>query len=135
MKTYTFKIKVDSDKVVVACHMQLEQFFDSVKMSGMEKLVERYPAAYITACDYEWFNKNNEKRFCSSDYAVSTLKALLDSNDLKSYLLRDDFCGFVGDSDWLKQFSLDIVKLGSQFIENEKKIVDEVKDDELSETE
>lgn len=30
MKTYTFKIKVDTDKVVVACHMQLEQFYDAV---------------------------------------------------------------------------------------------------------
>ena len=41
METYTFKIKIDDEVVVVACHMQFEQFYDSVKMSGMDKLLER----------------------------------------------------------------------------------------------
>lgn len=137
MKTYTFKIKVDRDKVVVACHMQLEQFFDSVKMSGMESLVERYPKTYITACDYEWEDKEKNKHFCIGDYSISTLKDLLDSKNLKAYLLSDSFCGFVGDdSDWKQQLSLDIENSAKDFIEDEKKVlVDEVDDAKLSETE
>ena len=137
MKTYTFKIKVDTDRVVIACHMQLEQFFDSVKMSGMESLVERYPMTYITACDYTWESNDNVKHFVSCDYSISTLKTLLDSKDLKAYLLSNGFCGFVGDdSDWKKQLSLDIESSAKDFINVENKVLDdEVDDAELSETE
>lgn len=137
MKTYTFKIKVDTDKVVVACHMQLEQFFDSVKMSGMESLVERYPNTYITACDYDWEDKDNKKHFVSCDFSLSTLKNLLDSKDLKAFLLSAGFCGFVGDnSDFKDQLARDIKISATDFIINEKKVLEEeVNDAELSETE
>lgn len=135
MKTYTFKIKVDTDKVVAACHMQLEQFFDSVKMSGMELLVERYPETYITACDYYWEDKDNEKHFTSCDFSLSTLKNLLDSKDLKAFFLSAGFCGFVGDSDFKDQLAHDIMISATDFIINEKKVLEEeVNDDELSET-
>lgn len=137
MKTYTFKIKVDRNKVVVACHMQLEQFFDSVKLSGMESLVKRYPKTYITACDYEWVDKEQNKHFCIGDYPISTLKDLIDSKDLKAYLLSGSFCGFIGDdSDWKQQLSLDIENSANDFIECENKFLqDEVDDDKLSESE
>lgn len=136
MKTYTFKIKVDTNMVVVACHMQLEQFFDSVKLSGMESLVVRYPKAYITVCDYEWEDACKNKHFVSSDFSISTLKVLLDSKDLKAYLLSDGFCGFLGDdSDFKCILSQNIADSAADFIVGENKLVDEVLDDKLSETE
>lgn len=129
MKTYTFKIKVDSDKVVIAVNMQLEQFYDSVKMTGLDRLVERYPEAYITACDYY-----GDDKFISQDYCLCKLKTLLDSHDLKAFLTDKDFIGFVGDDSFNEELS-DVLKLkASEFIEAEKNIVEEEKDDELSET-
>lgn len=92
MKTYTFKIKVDSDKVVIAVNMQLEQFYDCVKLTNLKELCERYPHAYITACDYY-----NDDEFIKDDYCLSSLRSLLDSKDLKSYLISSEFFGFVGD--------------------------------------
>lgn len=124
IKTYTFKIKVDYDKVVVACHMQLEQFFDSVKMSAMESLVERYPNAYITACDYEWEDKDKNKYFCIGDYSISTLKDLINSKDLKSYLLSASFNGFVGDNDFSYEFSDKIIESASDFIKAKNEILE-----------
>lgn len=132
MKTYTFKIKVDTDKVVVACHMQLEQFFDSVKMSGMENLVERYPNAYITACDYEWLDASKNKHFVTNDFCLSTLKNLLDSKDLKSFLLSEGFCDFIGDdSDFKCQLSNRIVDSASDFIKHEKEILEKGDDEDV----
>lgn len=130
MKTYTFKIKVDSDKVVIAVNMQLEQFYDSVKMTGLEKLVERYPEAYITACDYY-----GDYKFISQDYGLCKLKTLLDSHDLKAFLLDKDFIGFVGDDSFNEELSNDLKAKASEFIENEENTIDEEeKEDELSET-
>ena len=123
MKTYTFKIKVDTNMVVVACHMQFEQFYDSVKMSGMDKLLERYPYAYITATDY--FSVDDCRDFVTSDYALSDLASLVNSKDLKSYLLSDGFIGFVGDDDFSYEFSDNIVEAASDFIKDEKKILEE----------
>lgn len=133
MKTYTFKIKVDFDKVVIAVNMQLEQFFDSVKMTKLEPLVERYPNAYITACDY-YYEKDGDKHFVASDYAICQLSALLDSKDLKDFLLSKQFLGFYGDDDFDFKKSSNLKDMASEFIENEKNIVDEeVNDNELSE--
>lgn len=131
MKTYTFKIKVDSDKVVIAVNMQLEQFYDSVKMTKLEPLVERYPEAYITACDYYCDDK-----FISQDYCLCKLKTLLDSHDLKAFLMDKDFLGFVGDDSFNEELSNALKVKASEFIENEKNIVEDEEDeqDELSET-
>lgn len=134
MKTYTFKIKVDYDKVVVACHMQLEQFYDSVKMSGMESLVERYPHTFITASDYSY--GANSDFYAEHDFSVSTLADLIHSKDLKAYLLSDSFNGFVDDDYFSFEKSDKLVKSASDFIMNQNKVLeDEVNDDKLSETE
>lgn len=129
MKTYTFKIKVDTDKIVVAANMQLEQFYDSVKMTGLDRLVERYPEAYITACDYYGYDK-----FISQDYSLCKLKTLLDSHDLKAFLMDKDFIGFVGDDSFNEELSNALKVKAFEFIEAEKNIIEEEKDDELSET-
>lgn len=132
MKTYTFKIKVDTDKVVIAVNMQLEQFYDSVKMTtGLNGLVERYPEAYITACDYY-----GDYNFISQDFCLCKLKTLLNSHDLKAFLTDKDFVGFVGDDSFNKELSNALKAQASEFIENEKNIVEdeEEKEDELSET-
>lgn len=129
MKTYTFKIKVDDDKVVIAVHMQLEQFYDSVKMTKLEPLVERYPEAYITAADFY-----SGSDFMWIDRPISNLKTLLDSKDLKSYLTSEGFCGFCGDADFNMELSNALKVKASEFIENEKNIDDEEeKEDELPE--
>lgn len=122
MKTYTFKIKVDTDKVVVACHMQFEQFYDSVKMSGMDNLLERYPNAYITATDY--YVDDADKTFISTDNVLSDLTSLVKSKDLKSYLLSDGFVGFVGDTGFDFELSDFYMKKASFFIESEKEILE-----------
>lgn len=128
MKTYTFKIKVDTDKVVIAVNMQLEQFYDSVKMTGLDRLVERYPEAYITACDYY-----ADGKFISQDYCLCKLKTLLDSHDLKAFLMDKDFIGFVGDDSFNEELSNALKVKASEFVEAEKNITEEEKDDELSE--
>lgn len=136
MKTYTFKIKVDFDKVVVAVNMQLEQFYDSVKMTKLEPLVERYPYAYITASDY-----HNEVEFIKDDYCLSSLRSLLDSKDLKSYLISNEFYGFVGDDNYNSESSEIFANKAHNFIYDMETCEDvdindeeEVKEDELSET-
>lgn len=133
MKTYTFKIKVDYRKVVVACHMQLEQFYDSVKMSDMQLLVERYPHTFITASDYSY--GANSEFYNENDFSVSTLADLISSKDLKAYLLSDSFNGFIDDDYFSFQKSDKLVKSASDFIMNQNKgLEDEVNDVELSET-
>ena len=93
MKTYTFKIKVTPEKVVCAAHMQLEQFYDSVKLTDFSKLVEKYPEAYITASDY--FVDDAEKKFLFDDMTLSPLSSLISSKDLKAWLISDNFNGFL----------------------------------------
>lgn len=129
MKTYTFKIKVDSDKVVAACHMQFEQFYDSVKMSGMDSLIERYPKAYITASDYYFGDDSNCYNEC--DYSLSTLADLINSKDLKAYLLSVSFNGFVGDDEFSYEFSDNLVKSASDFIKAEKEILEKGDDENV----
>lgn len=103
MKTYTFKLKVDSDKVVIAVNMQLEQFFDSVKLTkNLKELCDLYPHAYITACDFY----TDDGFFVTEDFPISKLKTLLDSKDLKSYLTSSDFIGFYGDEHFDTEYSL-----------------------------
>ena len=120
MKTYTFKIKVDFDKVVIAVNMQLEQFYDSVKMTNLNNLVERYPEAYITACDYY-----ADDVFVSEDYSICKLKTLLSSHDLKAFLLDKDFIGFVGDDSFDRELSISLEKDASKFMEAEKNLIDD----------
>ena len=126
MKTYTFKIKVDVDKVVVAVNMQLEQFYDSVKMTDLSSLVERYPEAYITACDYY-----DDDFFVKEDNCICKLQTLLNSHDLKAFLLDDDFIGFVGDASFSKERSLALKFKASEFMKAAKNIVN-VEEDEDS---
>lgn len=125
MKSYTFKIKVDFDKVVVAVNMQLEQFYDSVKMTNLTSLVEKYPDTYITACDYY-----SDKAFISEDYAICTLKTLLNSHDLKAFLLDKDFIGFVGDDSFDLIRSTFLKHEASKFIQSEQTIVEDEEDEE-----
>lgn len=127
MKTYTFKIKVDFDKVVVAVNMQLEQFYDSVKMTNFKELCERYPDTYITACDYY-----ADEAFISEDYAICTLKTLLNSHDLKAFLLDKDFIGFVGDDSYDSIRSTILEQEASKFIQSEQTIVLDEEDEEIA---
>ena len=125
MKTYTFKIKVDFDKVVIAVNMQLEQFYDSVKMTNLQNLVERYPEAYITACDYY-----GDDIFVSEDFCICKLKTLLFSHDLKAFLLDKDFIGFVGDDSFDRALSISLEDEASKFMEAEKNIVEDEEEEE-----
>lgn len=125
MKTYTFKIKVDFDKVVVAVNMQLEQFYESVKMTNLIPLVEKYPEAYITACDYY-----GDDKFISQDYCICQLKTLLYSHDLKAFLLDPAFIGFVGDDFFNEEMSIGFAEKASKFIEAEKNIVEDEEDED-----
>lgn len=121
MKTFTFKIKVGSTKVVCAVNMQLEQFFESVKMTDFNKLLDRYPEAYVTASDY--FDGEN---YVDKDFALSTLSALCDAKDLKSWLISSNFVGFVGDDTYSADLQQDIVDVADSF---EKVGDDDVGDD------
>lgn len=123
MKTFTFKIKVGSTKVVCAANMQLEQFFESVKMTDFEKLLDKYPEAYVTASDY--FDCEN---FVDKDFALSTLGALCDAKDLKSWLLSPYFVGFLGDDTYSADLQQDIVNVADSF----KKVGDEYVGDDTS---
>lgn len=125
MKTYTFKIKVDFDKVVVAVNMQLEQFYDSVKLTNLTSLVEKYPETYITACDYY-----ADEAFISEDYAICTLKTLLNSHDLKAFLLDKDFIGFVNDDSYDSVRSTLLEVEASKFIRSEETTVIDEEDEE-----
>lgn len=91
MKTYTFKLFAQAEEVVVAVHMQLEQFYDSVKMTGFENFLEKYPEAYLTASDYH----TSSGAWYTRDSVIGTLKGLLKSNSLKEWLLSSDFLDFV----------------------------------------
>lgn len=91
MKTYTFKIKIDDRKIVAAVHMQLEQFYDSIKLTDFSKLLEQYPDVYITACDYE----TDDKSFVFNDYKLCNLVTLVNSKTLKDWLINPDFLGFI----------------------------------------
>lgn len=91
MKTYTFKLFAKAEEVVVAAHMDLEQFYDSVKMTCFEGFLEKYPDAYLTASDYHtssgvWYTR---------DSVIGTLKGLLESKSLKQWLISLDFLDFV----------------------------------------
>lgn len=136
MKTYTFKIKVDSDKVVVAVNMQLEQFFDSVKMTNLKELCGRYPFAYVTASDY-YYNLGEEKFFVSDDFVISPLKNFLDSKNLKQFLTSSNFFGFYGDEDgYNHDCALSLQEKAHDYIVATEDVNDdeEEKDDELPET-
>ena len=115
MKTYTFKIKVDEKKVVCACNMQLEQFYESVKLTEFAKLLERYPYTYITACDYA----SDEGKYVYMDMCVSDLKSLISSKNLKTWLSSEDFVGFVGDDDFKKDLERHIFAEAQNFCDKE----------------
>ncbi len=111
MQTFTFKIKVSSTKIVCAANMQLEQFFDSVRMTDFSKLLEKYPYAYITASDYSagegWVYK---------DYALSPLHVLFDVKDLKSWLMSSLFVGFLGDDSYSSETEHSIVEKADNYL-------------------
>lgn len=110
MKTFTFKIKVGSTKVVCAANMQLEQFFESVKMTDFNTLLDRYPEAYVTASDY--FDGEN---YVDKDFALSTLGSLCEAKDLKSWLISPHFVGFLGDDTYSADLQQDIVNVADSF--------------------
>lgn len=102
MKTYTFKIKVSSQNVVAAVHMQLEQFFDSMKLTDFSKLLEKYPYSFITASDYKNLDVVDSsclvlpKAFVSEDEPLCSLRCLVDSKDFRSFLTSSEFFDFYG---------------------------------------
>ena len=93
MKSYTFKLFASSEEVVIACHMQLEQFYDSMKLTKetFDKFLEQYPDAYLTAADYHTDNG----LWYTMDSKIGTLKGLIDSKSLKDWMLSSDFLDFV----------------------------------------
>ena len=135
MKTYTFKIKVDFDRVVAAVNMQLEQFYDSVKMTKFDSLVERFPNSYITVTDY-YYEKDGEKHFVIDDFPICQLSVLLDSKNLKDFLMSKQFLGFYGDDDFDIEKSFALKDMASKFMEVEsvENIDTEEDENELSET-
>lgn len=104
MRTYTFKIKVSSEKVVAAVHMQLEQFYDSVKLTNFDELAKKFPSAYITVSDY-YVSDDKNSPFETSDRYVCRLRVLTKSKDLKSWLCDPDNCSIpmIDDDVELKQ--------------------------------
>ena len=132
MKTYTFKIKIDTDKIVCAVNMQLEQFYDSIKLTKahFNELLARYPHCYITATDY--YDGDN---FIDDDYVVSRLDILLKSKDLKSYLIDKEFIGFVGDDSFDEDYADNCEAEAANFIKSLEDDEEEEEDSaELSET-
>lgn len=93
MKAYTFKLFATSEEVVIACHMQLEQFYDSMKLTKetFDKFLEQYPDAYLTASDYHTDNG----LWYTMDSKIGTLKGLIESKSLKDWMISSDFLDFV----------------------------------------
>lgn len=93
MKSYTFKLFASSEEVVIACHMQLEQFYDSMKLTKetFVKFLEQYPDAYLTASDYH----TESGLWYTMDSKIGTLKGLIESKSLKDWMLSSDFLDFV----------------------------------------
>lgn len=93
MKAYTFKLFAAPEEVVIACHMQLEQFYDSMKLTKdtFEKFLEQYPDAYLTASDYH----TDSGLWYTMDSKIGTLKGLIDSKSLKDWMISSDFLDFV----------------------------------------
>lgn len=93
MKTYTFKLFVSPEEIVIACHMQLEQFYDSMKLTKetFDKFLDKYPDAYLTASDYH----TDSGLWYTMDSKIGTLKALIESKSLKDWMLSSDFLDFV----------------------------------------
>lgn len=90
MKTYTFKIFAENEKVVSALHMPLEQFYDSCKFTDFGKFTESFPDAYITASDYH----TDDGIWYTRDSVIGTVKGLLESKTLKDWMLSSDFLDF-----------------------------------------
>lgn len=95
MKSYTFKLFASSEEVVIACHMQLEQFYDSMKLTEdtFKSFLEKYPDSYLTASDYH----TDSGLWYTMDSKIGTLKGLIDSKSLKDWMISSDFLDFVQD--------------------------------------
>lgn len=93
MKSYTFKLFAAPEEVVIACHMQLEQFYDSMKLTkeSLDKFLEKYSDAYLTASDYHTDNG----LWYTMDSKIGTLKGLMESKSLKDWMISSDFLDFV----------------------------------------
>lgn len=93
MKAYTFKLFAESENVVIAVHMQLEQFYDSIKLTPdmFRKFLETFPDAYLTASDYH----TESGLWYTMDSKIGTLKGLLDSKSLKDWMISSDFLDFI----------------------------------------
>ncbi len=93
MKTYTFKLFAAPEEVVIACHMQLEQFYDSMKLTkeNLENFLEKYPDAYLTASDYH----TESGLWYTMDSKIGTAKGLIESKSLKDWMLSTDFLDFI----------------------------------------
>nr|CAI9750570.1 hypothetical protein IMFVHALQ_IMFVHALQ_CDS_0003 [Microvirus sp.] len=106
--------------------MQLEQFYDSSKLTSFEGLLKKYPYAYITASDYEssWFCEDLNG-FISSDECLCSLKCLCNSKDFRSFLIDPDFFNFVG-SDYNRSCA-------ENQIENAENFIKEIEDDQPAE--
>lgn len=96
MKSYTFKLFASPEEVVIACHMQLEQFYDSMKMTEdtFKLFIEQYPDAYLTASDYH----TESGLWYTMDSKIGTLKGLMESKSLKDWMISSDFLDFVQDA-------------------------------------
>lgn len=96
MKSYTFKLFAAPEEVVIACHMQLEQFYDSMKLTKetFDKFLEQYPDAYLTASDYH----TESGLWYTMDSKIGSLKGLIDSKSLKDWMISSDFLDFVQDT-------------------------------------
>lgn len=96
MKSYTFKLYASPEEVVIACHMQLEQFYDSMKLTEdtFKLFIERYPDAYLTASDYH----TESGLWYTMDSKIGTLKGLMESKSLKDWMISSDFLDFVQDT-------------------------------------
>lgn len=93
MKTYTFKLFACPEEVVLAVHMQLEQFYDSMKLTEdtFANFLEKYPDSYLTASDYHTDNG----LWYTMDSKIGTLKGLINSKSLKDWMISSDFLDFV----------------------------------------
>lgn len=96
MKSYTFKLFAAPEEVVIACHMQLEQFYDSMMLTKetFDKFLEHYPDAYLTASDYH----TESGLWYTMDSKIGTLKGLIESKSLKDWMISSDFLDFAQDT-------------------------------------
>lgn len=97
MKSYTFKVKhlntgTEQFETILAIHMPLEAFFESVKQTPyLKSFAEKNPQSIITCSDYYFYPDNSKyPQYLSDDLYYCKLSTLISASSLKSFLIDND---------------------------------------------